>query len=60
MAEKVRGGRCNPWGSREQICDANLRETALEIIELQSGGYLGEDDIVRFGDQYGRVRALAD
>ena len=47
-------------GSREPICDGNLRETALEIIELQSGGYLGEDDIVRFGDQYGRVRALAD
>ncbi|MBJ9730697.1 mannose-1-phosphate guanylyltransferase/mannose-6-phosphate isomerase [Burkholderia cenocepacia] len=31
----------------------------LEIIEVQSGNYLGEDDIVRFEDQYGRaVEAL--
>jgi mannose-6-phosphate isomerase-like protein (cupin superfamily) len=27
----------------------------LEIIEVQSGAYLGEDDIVRFEDQYQRV-----
>ena len=27
----------------------------LEIIEVQSGTYLGEDDIVRFEDRYGRV-----
>jgi mannose-1-phosphate guanylyltransferase / mannose-6-phosphate isomerase len=27
----------------------------LEIVEVQSGSYLGEDDIVRFTDQYGRV-----
>lgn len=27
----------------------------LEIIEVQSGSYLGEDDIVRFDDRYGRV-----
>jgi mannose-6-phosphate isomerase-like protein (cupin superfamily) len=26
----------------------------LEIIEVQSGAYLGEDDIVRFDDAYGR------
>ena len=26
----------------------------LEMIEVQSGSYLGEDDIVRFDDQYGR------
>jgi mannose-1-phosphate guanylyltransferase len=29
----------------------------LEIIEIQSGSYLGEDDIVRFEDVYGRVRS---
>ena len=29
----------------------------LEIIEVQSGSYLGEDDIVRFEDTYGRVAA---
>lgn len=28
---------------------------ALEMIEVQSGSYLGEDDIVRFEDRYGRV-----
>ena len=27
----------------------------LEIIEVQSGSYLGEDDIVRFEDRYGRI-----
>ncbi|MNO08888.1 Mannose-1-phosphate guanylyltransferase 1 [compost metagenome] len=27
----------------------------LVLIEVQSGDYLGEDDIVRFSDQYGRV-----
>ena len=26
----------------------------LEMIEVQSGAYLGEDDIVRFDDDYGR------
>ena len=28
----------------------------LEMIEIQSGSYLGEDDIVRFEDVYGRVK----
>ena len=27
----------------------------LELIEVQSGSYLGEDDIVRVGDNYGRA-----
>jgi mannose-1-phosphate guanylyltransferase/mannose-6-phosphate isomerase len=27
----------------------------LEIIEVQTGSYLGEDDIVRFEDTYGRT-----
>ena len=27
----------------------------LELIEVQSGSYLGEDDIVRFDDKYGRI-----
>lgn len=30
----------------------------LELIEVQSGTYLGEDDIVRFSDNYGRVKEL--
>lgn len=29
----------------------------LELIEIQSGGYLGEDDIVRLEDVYGRIEA---
>ncbi|UJB33568.1 mannose-1-phosphate guanylyltransferase/mannose-6-phosphate isomerase [Chromobacterium sp. Beijing] len=33
---------------------ANPGTIPLEIIEVQSGGYLGEDDIVRFEDNYGR------
>lgn len=32
----------------------NPGRVALEIIEVQSGSYLGEDDIVRFEDTYGR------
>ena len=33
----------------------NPGEVPLEIIEIQSGSYLGEDDIVRLEDRYGRV-----
>jgi mannose-1-phosphate guanylyltransferase/mannose-6-phosphate isomerase len=33
---------------------ANPGKLLLELIEVQVGGYLGEDDIVRFQDQYGR------
>ena len=33
---------------------ANPGKTDLEMIEVQSGAYLGEDDIVRFADDYGR------
>jgi len=33
----------------------NPGKIPLELIEVQSGSYLGEDDIVRFEDQYGRV-----
>jgi mannose-1-phosphate guanylyltransferase/mannose-6-phosphate isomerase len=33
---------------------ANPGEIPLEIIEVQSGAYLGEDDIVRLEDHYGR------
>ena len=32
----------------------NPGKTELEIIEVQTGSYLSEDDIVRFDDQYGR------
>jgi mannose-1-phosphate guanylyltransferase/mannose-6-phosphate isomerase len=35
---------------------ANPGTIPLEIIEVQSGSYLGEDDIVRFEDHYGRMK----
>ncbi len=36
----------------------NPGKLPLELIEVQSGSYLGEDDIVRFEDQYGRAPAV--
>ena len=41
-----------PQGQTHRL--ANPGQTPLEIIEVQSGDYLGEDDIVRFEDSYGR------
>ncbi len=37
----------------------NPGKVPLELIEVQSGSYLGEDDIVRFDDQYGRSNPVA-
>lgn len=42
-----------PLGVKHSL--ANPGTIPLEIIEVQSGSYLGEDDIVRFEDVYGRV-----
>jgi mannose-1-phosphate guanylyltransferase/mannose-6-phosphate isomerase len=41
-----------PVGARHRI--ENPGKIPLHIIEVQSGSYLGEDDIVRFEDRYGR------
>jgi mannose-1-phosphate guanylyltransferase/mannose-6-phosphate isomerase len=41
-----------PLGQKHRL--RNPGEIPLEIIEVQSGAYLGEDDIVRFSDAYGR------
>ena len=41
-----------PVGSTHRI--ENPGKVALHIVEVQSGSYLGEDDIVRFEDNYGR------
>ena len=41
-----------PLGTRHRL--ENPGTELLEIIEVQSGSYLGEDDIVRFEDAYGR------
>ena len=42
-----------PLGSKHRL--ANPFSESVEIIEVQVGDYLGEDDIVRFEDQYGRL-----
>ena len=38
----------------------NPGKVPLSIIEVQSGSYLGEDDIVRFEDRYGRMEDKID
>lgn len=42
-----------PIGTRHRL--ENLTSEPLEIIEVQTGDYLGEDDIVRFEDRYARI-----
>jgi mannose-6-phosphate isomerase-like protein (cupin superfamily) len=42
-----------PIGSKHRL--ENPGTDDLEMIEVQSGDYLGEDDIVRFEDSYGRT-----
>ncbi|MBS0382015.1 MAG: mannose-1-phosphate guanylyltransferase/mannose-6-phosphate isomerase, partial [Proteobacteria bacterium] len=44
-----------PIGTRHRL--ENLTSEPLEIIEVQTGDYLGEDDIVRFEDRYARIEA---
>lgn len=41
-----------PTGTRHRL--ENPGKISLELIEVQSGSYLGEDDIIRFEDSYGR------
>ena len=41
-----------PMGCHHRL--SNPGRIAVEMIEVQSGEYLGEDDIVRFEDVYGR------
>jgi mannose-1-phosphate guanylyltransferase/mannose-6-phosphate isomerase len=42
-----------PAGVKHRL--ANPGDTPLEIIEVQNGSYVGEDDITRFDDVYGRA-----
>jgi mannose-1-phosphate guanylyltransferase/mannose-6-phosphate isomerase len=46
-----------PAGTRHRL--ANPGKVPLELVEIQCGPYLGEDDIVRFDDQYGRAQQQA-
>jgi mannose-1-phosphate guanylyltransferase/mannose-6-phosphate isomerase len=43
-----------PLGEQHRL--ENPGVIPLEIIEVQSGSYLGEDDIVRFEDNFGRMQ----
>ena len=43
-----------PMGETHRL--ENPGNIPLEVIEIQSGSYLGEDDIVRFEDVYDRVQ----
>jgi len=42
-----------PMGVKHRL--ENTGETPLQIIEVQNGDYLGEDDITRYQDDYGRA-----
>jgi len=42
-----------PAGTKHRL--ANPGKVPLELVEVQCGPYLGEDDILRFDDQYGRA-----
>jgi mannose-1-phosphate guanylyltransferase len=42
-----------PLGSVHRL--ANPGKILLELIEVQTGSYLGEDDIVRIEDEFGRA-----
>jgi mannose-6-phosphate isomerase len=44
-----------PVGAAHRLASAG--EERLVLIEIQTGDYLGEDDIVRLEDDYGRVEA---
>lgn len=47
-----------PIGTKHRLTNPGL--VPLEIIEVQSGSYLGEDDIVRLQDVYGREAAISN
>ena len=42
-----------PIGAKHRL--SNPGKIPLKLIEVQSGSYLGEDDIYRFEDNYGRI-----
>ena len=43
-----------PLGTKHRL--SNPGKIPLKIIEIQSGSYVGEDDIVRYDDVYGRTK----
>jgi mannose-1-phosphate guanylyltransferase/mannose-6-phosphate isomerase len=58
VGEKVSALRENesvfiPLGEKHRL--ENVTDKPMRLVEVQCGGYLGEDDIVRFEDVYGRA-----
>jgi mannose-1-phosphate guanylyltransferase/mannose-6-phosphate isomerase len=47
-----------PLGAKHRL--ENPGQVPLTLIEVQCGDYVGEDDIVRFDDVYGRAPAAVD
>ena len=47
-----------PQGARHRL--ENPGSSPLELVEVQTGSYLGEDDIVRYEDAYGRAQTQPD
>ena len=45
-----------PLGCKHRLSNPGLMK--LELIEVQSGNYLDEDDIIRFEDSYGRIKKI--
>ena len=45
-----------PLGCKHRLSNPGLMK--LELIEVQSGAYLNEDDIIRFDDSYGRINKV--
>ena len=43
-----------PLGCKHRLSNPGLMK--LELIEVQSGTYLDEEDIIRFADSYGRIK----
>jgi mannose-6-phosphate isomerase-like protein (cupin superfamily) len=43
-----------PLGAKHRL--SNPGKTTLQIVEVQTGTYFGEDDITRYQDDFGRVR----
>ena len=64
MARVAQGVTCSDQERKElerlsnsrtgEACLANFGTKPLSIIEVQCGDYVGEDDIIRFDDSYGR------
>ena len=56
MSSTWQWDRARPFPSKRHTVWRIQAQKILHIIEVQNGPYLGEDDIVRFQDDYGRTK----